>query len=156
MRAPGVLTRLIWGTGGWCGPRRFAWEAVDVPRLSGVAIQNPKKRSFTATRRMPPTGRKRTEKGHAYVSVIRHSHTPDKAIVWLFSDNAQALPSLGRKLPHYGKYSYLAFEGERAKNVLKRQWTSDDSPLRIDLRSPSDHRLALPQLEGSGRTPLSP
>ena len=40
-----------------------------------------------------------------------------------------AIPGLARKLPHYGKYSYLLFEGEEPTNVAKGEWETDTSPL---------------------------
>jgi len=40
-----------------------------------------------------------------------------------------AFNGMGRKLPHYGKYSYLAFEGEEPTNIHKGQWATDDSPM---------------------------
>jgi len=43
------------------------------------------------------------------------------------------LPGLARKLPHYHKYSYLAFEGSEPANVAKGRWTVVDSPLTIFL-----------------------
>ncbi len=42
-----------------------------------------------------------------------------------------SLPRLGQLLPHYGKYSYLVFNGVR--NVAKGQWKSDKSPLMKSL-----------------------
>jgi len=44
---------------------------------------------------------------------------------------ASVVESLGRKLPHYGGYSYLVFEGET--NVDKGSWEVTSSPLRLDL-----------------------
>jgi hypothetical protein len=41
----------------------------------------------------------------------------------------QAIPGLTRLLPHYGKYSYLGFEGERPNNVLKGNFPALNSPL---------------------------
>ena len=71
-----------------------------------------------------------------------------------------AFPGLGRKLPHYGKYSYLGFEGDEPVNTVKGQWPGADSPLRVDLRPlaganaagvripplPADTRKALAEL----------
>jgi membrane-associated protease RseP (regulator of RpoE activity) len=79
--------------------------------------------------------------GHSAVIVRRHPANLEKAIGWIFADGTAALPGLGRKLPHYGKYSYLGFEGDEPVNVLKGQWTATDSPLRLDLR-PNDERTA--------------
>lgn len=41
--------------------------------------------------------------------------------------------SIGRKVPHYGKYSYLVFEGDT--NVGKGVWKAGASPLARDLES---------------------
>ncbi len=79
--------------------------------------------------------------GHSAVLVRRHPANLEKAIGWILADGTVALPGLGRKLPHYGKYSYLGFEGDEPTNVLKGQWTATDSPLRVDLR-PNDERGA--------------
>lgn len=50
-------------------------------------------------------------------------------LAWLATGDAAALPALARKLPHYGKYSYLSFTGAEATNRLKGQWPSGDSAL---------------------------
>jgi hypothetical protein len=59
----------------------------------------------------------------------RNPQNPENIIVWLSADLTEALPGLGRKLPHYGKYSYLAFEGPEPANILKGQWPAVNSPL---------------------------
>ena len=41
----------------------------------------------------------------------------------------EAVPGLTRLLSHYGKYSYLGFEGERPNNVLKGTFPTLNSPL---------------------------
>ena len=64
----------------------------------------------------------------------RHPGNVEKAVGLLLADSAAALPALGRKLPHYGKYSYLGFEGNDATNVAKGQWQESDSPLDVDIR----------------------
>ena len=45
--------------------------------------------------------------------------------------DASVVEALGRKLPHYGRYSYLVFDGET--NVDKGSWVVESSPLRLDL-----------------------
>jgi hypothetical protein len=72
--------------------------------------------------------------GHTLVATFRHPRNVEKAVGWMFADPLAALPGLGRKLPHYGKYSYLGFEGEEPVNTIKGQWQQSDSPLRVDLR----------------------
>ncbi|TCT21520.1 hypothetical protein EDC35_104379 [Thiobaca trueperi] len=48
---------------------------------------------------------------------------------WLAASETSAVPALARKLPHYGKYSFLTFTGPEATNRIKGQWPSDDSAL---------------------------
>ncbi|MBI5169121.1 MAG: M20/M25/M40 family metallo-hydrolase [Candidatus Eisenbacteria bacterium] len=73
--------------------------------------------------------------GHCGVLVRRHPGAVEKAMGWIFADDMAALPGLGRKLPHYGKYSALGFEGTEPVNVLKAQWSATDSPLRVALQA---------------------
>ncbi|MCO6412462.1 MAG: M20/M25/M40 family metallo-hydrolase [Thiogranum sp.] len=65
------------------------------------------------------------------VMLARHPRQPDHALGWLAADSATALPGLARKLPHYGRYSYLAFSGAEPENVLKGQWPVVNSPMSI-------------------------
>lgn len=66
---------------------------------------------------------------HAVVVTSRHPANPAQTLLWLASDNINALPGLARKLPHYGKYSYLAFSGDEPENIDKGQWQVLNSPL---------------------------
>ena len=66
---------------------------------------------------------------HATVAVARHPDNPEHALAWLAADNAAALPGLGRKLPHYGAYSYLGFGGDAPSNLFKGQWPIVLSPM---------------------------
>jgi len=68
---------------------------------------------------------------HSLVVLGRQPNAPDQALGWLAADSAAALPGLGRKLPHYGRYSYLGFTGEEPDNVLKGQWPVVNSPMSV-------------------------
>ncbi len=68
-------------------------------------------------------------------------------------DPPAAFPGVIRKLPHYGKYSYLAFAGDEPTNTVKGQWPTSGSPLVADLRETSANQLAKLQLEP--RSPLA-
>ncbi|MDX1486725.1 MAG: M1 family aminopeptidase, partial [Acidiferrobacterales bacterium] len=78
----------------------------------------------------------------ALVVVARHPSSGTHNLAWFASDNTRAFTALARKLPHYGKYSYLVFSGDAPRNVLKGQWPVTDSPLqiRLDDRSRQDSR----------------
>ncbi|PWB75398.1 hypothetical protein C3F09_02590, partial [candidate division GN15 bacterium] len=69
--------------------------------------------------------------GHSFV--LSGQSADGSAKCWvLLSNDAASLPRLGQLVPHYGKYSYLVFEG--AKNVAKGQWDVTESPLRVEVR----------------------
>ncbi|MGD8614719.1 MAG: M20/M25/M40 family metallo-hydrolase [Gammaproteobacteria bacterium] len=89
----------------------------------------------------------------AVVLMARRASSPDQALGWLAADVPAALPGLGRKLPHYGRYSYLAFAGETPDNVLKGQWPVVDSPMSVRLKGQQGERL--PPLQLAPRTPLA-
>jgi len=67
---------------------------------------------------------------NSIILATRNPMDPDLVIVWLTADNVEAMPGLGQKLPHYGKYSYLAFEGTEPTNILKGQWPAVNSPMK--------------------------
>ncbi len=92
---------------------------------------------------------------HTFVLVARHPGDPVKAAGWIFGETLAALPGLGRKLPHYGKYSYLGFEGTEPANVLKGQWPESDSPLRSDLRPAEKRAAPMPALAPEPRKALA-
>ena len=59
---------------------------------------------------------------HAIVLTARQPSNPDKTLLWVASDNPEAIAELASKLPHYRKYSYLVFRGDELANVNKSQW----------------------------------
>jgi len=72
-----------------------------------------------------------TLEGHSIVLSARHPQNPNASLTWLAVDSAAALSGLARKLPHYGPYSYLVFEGAEPKNILKGRWEVPNSPLSV-------------------------
>jgi hypothetical protein len=86
---------------------------------------------------------------HTAVVIARHPSAADKVVGWIVVDPLDALPGLGRKLPHYGKYSYVGFEGAEPANTLSGEWGMADSPMRVDVRG-------LVAAEEVALTPLPP
>lgn len=70
--------------------------------------------------------------GYGVLLVARPEPRSPQALAWLGAP-PEALPALGRKLPHYGRYSYLVFTGADAGNLAKGQWPVTDSPLSVDV-----------------------
>jgi aminopeptidase N len=68
---------------------------------------------------------------HSVVLTAKNPANHDAAIMIIATDQAEALPGLGRKLPHYHKYSYLAFKGDEPVNVVKGRWTVPHSPMTM-------------------------
>ena len=99
-------------------------------------------------------GEKMALAGHTLVLTRRHPANVEKAIGLLAVQPAAAFPGLGRKLPHYGKYSYLGFEGDEPVNVIKGQWQESDSPLRVRLRSMEAAQDAASARRSAGAPPL--
>lgn len=63
-----------------------------------------------------------------FISIINPNNM--KAVITLLSiGNKDAVDGLSRKLPHYGKYSYLAFSGSEPTNIDKGQWSVNNSPM---------------------------
>ncbi|MEN8130627.1 MAG: M1 family aminopeptidase [Pseudomonadota bacterium] len=88
---------------------------------------------------------------HSLVLTAKHPNDPQRAIAWLGTDRLQALPGLARKLPHYSKYSYLSFTGDRPSIEHKGQWDVTNSPLRFDF---DDSESNTPALKLAPRPPL--
>lgn len=80
---------------------------------------------------------------HSVVIMARHPSNSAHALAWLATDNVAAMPGLGRKLPHYNKYSYLGFTGDEPTNVFKGQWPVVNSPMSIAV-SQSDEKEVEP------------
>jgi hypothetical protein len=57
---------------------------------------------------------------------------PGQPVALLALGSEKAMPGLARKLPHYGKYGYLLFEGEAPDNRLKGRWEVAESALTRD------------------------
>ncbi|MEJ2466152.1 MAG: M1 family aminopeptidase [Candidatus Thiodiazotropha sp.] len=66
---------------------------------------------------------------HSFALTARSPDSPTPRL-WIATHSGESLPGLTRKLPHYGKYSVLAFAGDAPDNRLKRQWPITGSPLQ--------------------------
>lgn len=68
------------------------------------------------------------KENHSLVLTGRNPEDKDMAIMFV-AGPGKALSGLGRKLPHYHKYSYLGFEGDEPANIAKGRWPVIDSPM---------------------------
>ena len=70
----------------------------------------------------------KTDNNSFFIAVANPKNAA-QTITLLSIGNDAAVKGLVRKLPHYGKYSYLAFEGDEPSNIAKGNWQITDSPL---------------------------
>jgi len=94
-------------------------------------------------------------KNHSVVLTARHPKSRDLSLTWVASDLPEALPGLGRKLPHYHKYSYLGFTGPEPTNVVKGRWRILDSPMTVFLPGRDDAISIVEMGKLSQRVPLA-
>jgi len=73
--------------------------------------------------------RKIQRHNHSVVLTARLPKNKDLSLTWVATDLPEALPGLGRKLPHYHKYSYLGFQGPEPTNIAKGRWPALDTPM---------------------------
>lgn len=75
----------------------------------------------------------------------------ERPLLFIGSKNPNTLRSLGRKLPHYHKYSFLVFVGEEAVNIMKGRWQIKKNPMSIILDE--NEPIIIPEISTS---PLIP
>lgn len=73
--------------------------------------------------------KKLSKKDNSFVFTLSKVDDIEKQNIFISVGNKDAIAGLVRKLPHYGKYSYLAFSGDEPTNIVKGQWPVLNSPL---------------------------
>ena len=71
--------------------------------------------------------------GRSLVVAVRHPSNPDSVVIYVAASSEAAANALARKLPHYGKYSWLVFAGDEATNEATGEWPVGDTPLARNL-----------------------
>ncbi|MBI4384120.1 MAG: hypothetical protein HY579_08825 [Nitrospinae bacterium] len=67
--------------------------------------------------------------GHSFALTVRNPKNSENSITWVVSDSPESVPGLIRKLPHYGKYGYLVFQGTQPTNLAKGTWPTERASL---------------------------
>ncbi len=71
--------------------------------------------------------------GRSLVAAVRHPQNPASVVIYVSASSEAAANALARKLPHYGKYSWLVFAGDDATNEATGEWPIGDTPLARNL-----------------------
>ncbi len=87
------------------------------------------------------------------VVLVARGAYPSDAIGLVTAAPVSAIPGLARKLPHYTRYSYLAFKGPEPENVAKGLWQPLASPLVRNLTDGPPAELHLPKREPLAELP---
>jgi aminopeptidase N len=66
---------------------------------------------------------------HSFVFTVHRTDHKNGTMTWVIANNRESIPGLMRKLPHYGKYGYLVFEGSAPQNRDKGVWPSNPAGL---------------------------
>src|SRR5262245_63096800 len=71
--------------------------------------------------------------GRSLVAGVHHPDNLDSVVIYVSASSEAAANALARKLPHYGKYSWLVFAGDAATNEATGEWPIADTPLARNL-----------------------
>jgi hypothetical protein len=67
--------------------------------------------------------------GHAVTIALPRRGAPAVTVGWVGADDPGAVTAVGRKLRHYGRRGYVAFEGPASNAVTQGEWPVLESPL---------------------------
>jgi hypothetical protein len=127
----------------------LGWDNRFVPQMRKALQLNPVK---VQGEQVSIEGERFNKQVNSLVLAARNPANKQHTLLWLATSNVKALPGLTRKLPHYRKYSFLAFKGDAPDNIAKGQWDVTDSPLWVTL---ADKGSRLPVLKLKPRHALA-
>jgi aminopeptidase N len=93
---------------------------------------------------------KKMDEEESMIYVFANPDNVDQTFGFFGVHDDAAMNALTRKLPHYGKYSYIGFEGEHAQNRIKGVFEIVDSPLIFKMKYASgtpENKAVLPKLK---------
>lgn len=96
---------------------------------SEINLQLSNYNSVFSTDSVTIENKKLPKKGNGYILTLFNPEDINNQNIFIAFDNENSIDGLIRKLPHYGKYSYLAFNGDEPTNIAKGQWPVLNSPL---------------------------
>ena len=125
------------------------WLTKLQPALQGYAFKVDNDGASINTQRY-------TRAEQALVVSARSPVNPAVSLAWLASNNPQTIAALTRKLPHYARYSFLAFQNSDVSNTLKGQWPVVGSPLSALVRQVDGVKVVVTLAKLAPRAALVP
>lgn len=95
-----------------------------------------------------------SKENQSFVFTARHPLNANLTLSFLATELSQSISILIQKIPHYSKYSYLIFEGNKAKNTGKGVWPTINSPLSLKITQPDGSVLSNPPAHLAPRVAL--
>jgi aminopeptidase N len=114
--------RAVWVLG---ADNKFALKVADALKSYGASLD-----AAIAPYPAPQAGK---AAGRSLVAAARHPFNPASVVVYVSAPSEAAANALARKLPHYGKYSWLVFAGDDAVNEGTGEWPAGETPLARNL-----------------------
>ncbi|MDD1749357.1 MAG: M20/M25/M40 family metallo-hydrolase [Methanothrix sp.] len=96
-----------------------------------------------------------TDKNLSVVVAGRNPGNKEFAMMFIAAESTGALPGLGRKLPHYHKYSYLVFGGDEPVKLVEGRWPVLDSPMTVFIPSAEGKIVKTAMASLAPRPPLA-
>ncbi len=81
-----------------------------------------------------PGGKSGSLKEESLVLALPFPGKPGRFMMFVSLADPAAGPALARKIPHYGKYGFLAFRGPGGANTLKGRWAWTRTPMSLPVR----------------------
>jgi len=134
------LDRLPGGAAIWL----FGWENRFAPQL---AQQFASMGIILTDKDIRLGGTNYTRAEHSVVLTTRHPDDPMAALGWFAAVNEASVPGLARKLPHYGRYGYVVFNGDEPRNVGKGMGAALRSPLSVVVLQPEGGEVDTPRAQ---------
>ncbi|HMA72178.1 MAG TPA: M20/M25/M40 family metallo-hydrolase [Xanthobacteraceae bacterium] len=118
--------RAVWVLG---AGNKFAPVVAEALKAYGASLDA----SGLRTPNLPSAGDRVGAAARSVVAAVRHPKNPDSVVIYVAASSEAAAEALARKLPHYGKYSWLVFAGDEATNEATGEWPVGDTPLARNL-----------------------
>jgi hypothetical protein len=124
--------RAVWVLG---ARNKFAPLVAEAVKTYGASLDATGLRTANPPSSSPPLAGESSEGAAArsLVVAVRHPSNPNSAVIYISASSEAAADALARKLPHYGKYSWLIFTGDEATNEATGEWPIGDTPLARNL-----------------------
>jgi hypothetical protein len=76
------------------------------------------------------SGKSYSRRAASFFGIFKTNDAPERLMGLFLPESIELAAVLIRKMPHYGKYSYLVFKGP--SNLVKQTWPVTSSPVAID------------------------